>query len=153
MPTRIIRKMNRNQQKIDSGWKVLDHTADIMIEVRGPSLEELFLNAADAMTTVLVPCADVTEEMELEIALEADAAEELLVSWLREILYHIQTRGLVWVRGQIDDLSNTALKGKLYFGGIRPECEPEFEIKAVTYHGLSIQKQYGIYSTQVVFDI
>jgi SHS2 domain-containing protein len=153
LPTLIFRKMSKNQQKIDSGWKLLDHTADIMIEVRGLSLKELFLNAAEAMTTVLVPCADVLGQTELDVALEADAAEELLVSWLREILFHVQTRGLILVRAEMDDLSDTALKAKLHFGASPPECEPEFEIKAVTYHGLSIQEQDGIYSARIVFDI
>ena len=145
--------MNKNQQKTDSGWRLLDHTADIMIEVRGSSLEDLFLNAAEAMTTVLVPCANVAGQTELDVALEADAAEELLVGWLREILFHVQTRGLILVRAEMDDLSDTALKAKLHFGTSGPECEPEFEIKAVTYHGLSIHEQDGIYSARIVFDI
>ena len=145
--------MNKNQQKTNTSWKLLDHTADIMIEVWGSSLEDLFLNAAEAMTTVLVPCADVPRERELDVVLEADAAEELLVSWLREILFHVQTRGLILVRAEMDDLSDTALKAKLHFGTSGPECEPEFEIKAVTYHGLSIQEQDGIYSARIVFDI
>ncbi len=145
--------MKSNPQKIDSGWRLLDHTADIMIEVWGASLEAVFLTAAEAMTAVLLSCTDVPAETELDVALEADTVEELLVNWLREILFHSQARNLILVQARIDDLSRTVLKAKLYFGVGGPGCEPEFEIKGVTYHSLSIQEHEGAYSARIVFDI
>lgn len=145
--------MKGNRQKNDGGWRQLDHTADIMIEAWGASLEAVFLNAAEAVTAVMHPCTEVLVEKELDLALEADTVEELLVSWLREILFHSQTRSLILVKAQIDDLSETILKAKLHFGAIDLACEPEFEIKGVTYHGLTIQEHDGTYSARVVFDI
>jgi SHS2 domain-containing protein len=145
--------MKSNRQKIDGGWRLLDHTADIMIEVWGASLEAVFLTAAEAVTAMLLPCTDVPAQTEFEVALEADTVEELLVNWLREILFHSQTRNLILVQARIEDLSKTVLKAKLYFGVSRTACEPEFEIKGVTYHGLSIQEHDGTYSARIVFDI
>jgi SHS2 domain-containing protein len=153
LQTSLTQKMNRNRQKIDGGWRLLDHTADIMIEVWGASLESVFLNSAEAMTAVLVPCTDLPTETEFEVALEADTLEELLVNWLREILFHSQVRNLILVQARIEDLSRIVLRAKLYFGAVRPDCEPEFEIKGVTYHGLSIQQHDETYSARIVFDI
>ncbi len=76
-----------------------------------------------------------------------------MVDWLREILFYNQARGWILVRPAIEELSDTALKGRLFFG-IRPdEKQPDMEIKAVTYHGLSVEKDDRGYCAKILFDI
>ncbi len=145
--------MTKETTKIDAGWTLLDHTADIRMEVHGSSVRELFLNAAQGFTNLLATEKRGVPDTELELSLEADNLEELLVDWLRELLFYHETRGFILVSADIEELSDTTLRAKLSGRTRSPEEEPEIEIKAVTYHGLSIQKNDTGYAVTIVFDI
>ena len=145
--------MTKESTKIDAGWTLLDHTADIRMAVHGSSVGELFLNAAQGLTSLLARESQGLPDTDLEFRLEADNIEELLVDWLRELLFHHETRGFILVSADIKELSETTLRAKLAGRTRGPEEEPEIEIKAVTYHRLSIQKNDTGYAVTIVFDI
>jgi SHS2 domain-containing protein len=141
------------KKKSDPGWKLLDHTADIRMEIRGCTLEELFLNAAAGLVSLLAPDADAKTDIELDVVLDSDNAENLLVDWLREILFYHETRDFIPVKTQVIELSYKGMKAKLV-GGVKVSGEePVAEIKGVTYHGLSITKNAEGYAARIVFDI
>ena len=123
------------------------------MQVQGSSLEELFLNAARGFTNLLAPESVGLPDIDLELRLKADSTEELLVDWLRELLYRHETRGFILVSAEIEEVSDTSLRAKLSGRTLGPEEEPEVEIKAVTYHQLSIQKNDTGYAVTIVFDI
>jgi protein archease len=141
------------KKKSDPGWELLDHTADIRMEVRGKTLEELFLNAAEGLVSLLAPNAEAATDTELDVVLDSDDAENLLVDWLREILFYSETRDFVPVQTEVMELSNRIMKARL-IGGVKLSGEePVAEIKGVTYHGLSITKTGRGYTARIVFDI
>ena len=145
--------MTKEPTKIDVGWTLLDHTADIRMAVHGSSVGELFLNAARGFTSLLTRESRGLPDTDLEFRLEADNIEELLVDWLRELLFHHETRGFILVSADIEELSDTTLRAKLAGRTRGPEEEPEIEIKAVTYHRLSVHKNDTGYDVTIVFDI
>ena len=146
-------KTEKKHLKSDKGWRLLEHTADIRLEVHGATLEDLFINAALGFTDLILPDTKLTSQTEVEIRLEADSAEELLIDWLRELLFLNQTRKLAMIDAQMITFSETNLEAKVSFGINPPDAEPSFEIKGVTYHGLSIVKNSEGYSAKIVFDI
>ena len=146
-------KTDKKPLKSDKGWRLLEHTADIRLEVHGATLEDLFINAARGFTDLILPDSEVTSQTESEISLEADSAEELLVDWLRELLFLHQTRKLVMIDAQMITFSETNLEARVSFGIDPPDFEPSLEIKGVTYHGLSIVETGEGYSAKIVFDI
>ncbi len=147
------RIMEKKHLKPDKRWKLLEHTADIRLEVYGATVEDLFVNAALGFTDIILPEAELSSQTEIEIKLEADSAEELLVNWLRELLFLNQTRKLIVTYAQMVVFTETNLFAKVSFAINSAEVAPSFEIKAVTYHGLSIvEESYG-YSARIVFDI
>ncbi len=121
--------------------------------VYGATLKELFLNAARGFTSLLVPETQGHPQTELELSLQADDTEELLVDWLRELLFYHQTRGFILISADIEELSDTSLTAKLAGRTRGRDEEPEIEIKGVTYHALSIEKNDAGYSVTIVFDI
>jgi len=141
------------KKKSDPGWELLDHTADIRMEVRGKTLVELFLNAADGLISLLAPDAEASTDTELDVVLDSDDAENLLVDWLREILFYNETRDFVPVQTEIVELSDKVVKARLVGGAKLSGEEPVAEIKGVTYHGLSITKTGRGYTARIVFDI
>ena len=140
--------------KGDSGWTFLDHTADIRMEVRGTTMEELFTNAAHGLTSLLAPETLPTPDREVHVELEGVDYNDLLVDWLREILFYYDAEGFVLSEARVDALSQSALQGRLLGTTLSSEeLSGEMEIKAVTYHGLAITRHETGFSAQVVLDI
>jgi SHS2 domain-containing protein len=137
----------------DSGWTLLDHTADIRLEVRGRTMAELFENAALGLVDILFSAAAISPKTEAAISLQEDTSEELLVSWLREILFQYQTAGLVLASAEILEASERKLTAKVLYGVPPEDCQPEVEIKGITYHGLTVQAHDWGHSARIIFDI
>uniref|UniRef100_A0A7C4ASG3 Archease n=1 Tax=Desulfomonile tiedjei TaxID=2358 RepID=A0A7C4ASG3_9BACT len=134
-------------------WRVIDHTADLRIEARGESLPELFLNCAQALTVLLVGRVKVAPTESRELTLSAPSIEDLLVEWLRELLFDHQVHGRVFVNAEVLDLSDTLLKARAAFGKVPEGHSMQCEIKAVTYHGLKIVRRGDAYVVRIIFDI
>jgi SHS2 domain-containing protein len=139
----------RNERR----WRLIDHTADMRVEVCGSDLQELFANAAAALTELLGTGSEIRIEKEMDVTLESPGLEELMVDWLREILYYNQVSGWILAQISLEQLSHTTLKARLSFGVRRDEEPPDTEIKAVTYHGISVEKTDLGYCSRILFDI
>lgn len=132
----------------------MDHVADIRMEVHGKSMEELFAAAALGLTDLLTAESADPPDTVMDLTLEADDHEQLLVDWLREVLFQNQVRGFVLIRADITRLSDSRLAATLKGRSTRPEDPaPELEVKGITYHGLSIRQDRAGYSARIIFDI
>ena len=68
-------------------YRVFDHTADLGVEVYGETVKELFVNAAFAVFDMLTDLDRVRAIEERNITVEGEGWEDLLVNYLREVLY------------------------------------------------------------------
>lgn len=136
-------------------YEVIDHTADIGLRVEGESLEELFINAADAMFDVMVASKpNLVSSINVPIDVEAAKTDELFVKWLQELLYEFDARHLVLSHFYIDKILETKVSGGakgMKFDKLRHEVKRQ--IKAVTYHKLSVEKKGDVWQATVIFDI
>jgi SHS2 domain-containing protein len=151
-------------------YKILDHTADIGIEVWGKTKKELFGDAVEAMFDLMIdkepdgkrflPAVNlkVTRKMaaleEKVVNIKGADTEDLLVNFLREALYLFN--GKRWFVKKCKLLELTArhvvaqLQGESYNS---QKHQLEKEIKAVTYHGLSVKKTAQGWKAKVIFDV
>lgn len=125
------------------------HTADRALRIRGGSWPELFANAAAGMTSLMVPTAP-QPTLRREIVLEALDLESLLVAWLSEIAFLAETEALVFSCFEFRRLTRERLDAVAHGG--RAE-RIDRHVKAVTFHGLSIEPEAGGWATTVVFDV
>lgn len=136
-------------------YEVIDHTADIGIRVTGENLEELFIRAAEGLTDVMVASKpNLIPSIGVSFDLKADSREDLLIKWLQEILYIFDTRHLVLTHFFIDSLTETTLQGGakgLKYDRLRHELK--CQLKAITYHKLSLTKEADGWHAQVIFDV
>lgn len=102
---------------------------------------------------MLAPDSDVTADSRIDVRLDASTTEELLVNWLREILFHNQTRGFVTLDVEITELTGTRLAARLVGGVPMSGLAAQLEIKGVTYHGLVVEKTDEGYLARIVLDI
>ena len=135
-------------------YEQLEHTAEAGIIAHGASLAEAFENAAEGMYALMLDLDGVAEREERAIELADESSEALLVDWLLELLFLTETQGLVFRRFQIDTLTDTSLRARVWgepFDAERHRSN-NVAVKAVTQHLLEIAREDG-YRVQVLFDI
>ncbi|MEO0080637.1 MAG: archease, partial [candidate division WOR-3 bacterium] len=129
-------------------------TADLLLEIFGRDLKELFANAAFALFDCMLEQMPSDEDRQETVALAAADLEELFLDWLRELLFLFATQGLVTVRVDFSELEPTRLRATLYGTDYRPERHGlKLEIKTPTYHQFEIGTFAGGYRAVVLFDV
>lgn len=136
-------------------FEVLDHTADIGLVAWGRSLEELFANAALGMFSLIGALEKVGEGFEASVSVEGSDYEDLLVTWLNELLYLFEAEEVLLARFEILELGQYYLKGKVYGEPIDATKHEIFRVvKACTYHEVKVEEvEPGLFRAQVYFDI
>ena len=132
-------------------FEEIEHTADKALLIFGSSLQELLINAARGMTSLMMPdVSKVSTEVEKFIDLETIDAESLLVEWLSELAFWAETEMLVFTQFDIQKLTDTHLQASIHGGKV---SKLEKHIKAVTYHNLKILKTSQGLEATIVFDV
>ncbi|NIS80017.1 MAG: archease [Anaerolineales bacterium] len=134
----------------ESTFEEIEHTADWALRVRGKTAPALFRNAAFGMLQLIQAKPESTRSKKRNIELEAFDNESLLVTWLEELLFHIETRNVTFLNIHIEHLDETHLSAVLEE---TPLVDLKKEIKAVTYHNLEIISTEEGLETTVVFDV
>ena len=135
-------------------YRLISHTADLGIEVRGKDLADLFIQAAWSFFDLMVDARRIEAKEERIITVEAPDQEALLVAWLGELLYIFETGHLVLGRFQVQSLTPQALKASAWGEGYDPKKHLfKLGIKAVTFHQLRIWEERGGWRARVIFDL
>jgi SHS2 domain-containing protein len=135
-------------------YEIIDHTADIGLKAYGRNLGELFKNSALGMFEIIADLKDVKPETPLTIELGAVTREELLVNWLRELLYQYNTQEILFKNFEIEKITDNRISAKAWGQAFnRQKHNLKMEIKAVTYYELKIEKEKEGWMSQVIFDV
>ena len=135
-------------------YQVTDHTADLGITVQAGSLESLFKEAARAVSELIVGKRVFRSAEEIRISVSGKDWPDLMVNWLREVLYLWNGKNLV--PGPVDILRIEQFTIEAMVSVDSTPCNPHdvlTEIKAVTYHGISVEKQASDWQARILFDI
>jgi SHS2 domain-containing protein len=138
-------------------FKFIEHTADIAVDVRGDSLEELFTASAEAFSNSIADPFQAIDPKTHKLTLTSDSTEELLVDFLNELNYLTEVKKLIYfeaVRVAISAKDNIfELSVDIKLNRIESDTELKNEIKAITYHQMKIEFKDNWYTTRIVFDI
>ena len=136
-------------------YEPFEHTSEAGIIARGATLAEAFANAAEGMYALMLDLDSVEEREVREVALEGESLEGLLIDWLLELVFITETQDLVFRRFEVEELSETGLRGRAWGERFDPERHRtnNVMVKAVTRHLLEIGQEDGGYRVQVLFDI
>lgn len=136
-------------------FQLLDHTGDLGLVVRGRTLPELFENAGKALFHVITDRRRVRGRLVHGFRLEASDLEGLLVTWMGELLFLFDARGILFRSFQVQAVGGNSMSaqawGEPYEDG---RHTIKTGVKAVTYHQVRISKvQEGLWRAVVVLDI
>jgi SHS2 domain-containing protein len=142
-----------------SNYKYFDHTADIGVEISGRTKKELFANAADMLFDVLIENsahkkAGKVQKQHKTMTISGADTQDLLINFLRELLFLFNGERYVVKRCEIMECSNKKIKARLT--GERYNNNQHLiitEIKAVTYSGLTVKKIKSNWMARVIFDV
>jgi SHS2 domain-containing protein len=139
---------------MDSGFSILEHPADMGLEVWGPDLPEVFRQAALGLTSIIVEPASVGDRERRSVSITGSDIENLLVRWLSEILYIYDGEGFLVKDIEIRTLSDSTLTAVLN-GEWMDTGKHHFrvDVKAVTYHQLKIARTKDVWTARVFLDI
>jgi len=148
-------------------YEILDISGDVGLRAFGKSIEELFINSAIGMYSLITDLNLIEEKKTVEIAVESSSLESLFVSWLNELIFHFDAYGFIGREIEINEFTPTltlpprgggmsggVLKATISGEDFNPEKhESKLLIKAATYHKLRIEKIADTWEAEVVFDI
>jgi SHS2 domain-containing protein len=132
-------------------YRLLEHTADAMVEVHGKTLGELFANAAYAMFDQMTDVKKIEPKGEVKVVLKADTQERLLVDFLQELLYVNDVEDLVFSEFSVQTDGNrleATIRGEKFD---EKRHTKRSVVKGVTYHKLDIDLKKG--TLTVLFDV
>ena len=136
---------------MEPGYRELPHTADLALEAWGPSLGELFVQAARGMFSLAVALeAQPAVTAERTISLSAPDAEALLVDWLNELLSLADEQGEAYLGFDVEIPAPGELRAR---ARATADYAPRIAVKAATFHNLAIAHDERGYRTVVVFDV
>lgn len=137
-------------------YRFLHHTADAKFQAFGLTLEEAFLNAALATCSLMWDWKKVERKVEYPFRTEGRDLEQLLVNFLEEILYLLDTQTFLLASAEeirIDKRNDRFVLDARFVGDTYSTKYKIFgDVKAITYNEMSILKN-DHFTIQVVVDV
>ncbi|MDD5447643.1 MAG: archease [Actinomycetota bacterium] len=149
--------------------RVIDHTADVGIEVEAESLEELFEGTAYGMFSLMLdPSCQVGHTVKRDISIDAEDPEELMFEWLNELIYLFDAEEFLLSSCEVKRIEGIKeARGSPSFQGdtlkLAASVEGErydprkhtigIELKAATYHQLRLERRGAFWYSRIIFDV
>jgi len=140
------------------GFDHLEHTADVLIEARGPSLSEAFEMAALATYEVMTDTSRVEPRVRVDVEVEGIDLPNLLYRWIEELIIHTDSRRLVFSKFKVKEIEIGQDYARLKAEAWGEEFNAEKHVsrtvvKAMTYAQMSLKEESGCWTLRFVVDI
>lgn len=137
-------------------YNFFDHTADVMFEAYGKTLNELFENAALATQETQVDLKDVKGKIKRKINLKNNSIEMLLFDFLQELIYLKDKDKLLFSKFKINVKKNKKYILTATAHGEELDMrkhELKVDVKAVTLHQFYVKKLKDKWKARIILDI
>lgn len=131
-----------------------DHPSDAILRIRAQTLPALFSAAARATFGLMTDVRRVVAAVERRVVCEAASREELLATWLNELIGLAGAERAFFCEFEITQLTDTRLEAVVRGEPVDATRHALFkEVKAATYHRLSITKRADVWEATVLLDL
>lgn len=135
-------------------YQLLDHTADLRVRIVGGSMAVLFENAGLALADLICDPQTIAPVETLCIDVTGDDPPDLMVNYLRELLYLWSGEERLIKSVEVIDIDPAAVSAMVTVERYAPSRHAILnEIKAVTYHQIVVEPTGNGWQATVVFDI
>ena len=131
-------------------YEEVEHTADWALRVTGPDLASLLRNAALGMLQLAGAEPAEGPQSERTVTMNSHDRESLLVDWLEDLLFALETREVTARQLEIKITGPSQLNARIIEV---PVLKLSKHIKAVTYNELHIEEIPQGLTATIVFDV
>ncbi len=135
-------------------YETFEHTADLGLRVRAPDADTLFVDAARGLFSMIVANLESTRVTEaVHFELTAVGLDLLLFDWLNELLFAYESRRMLFSRFEVR-IADNRLSAVAHGEPVDASRHAlEHEVKAITYHGLKVERVGEGWLAEVIVDI
>jgi SHS2 domain-containing protein len=136
-------------------YRLTKHQSELAVRVIGESQADLFANSALALFDVMVADMDKIESKErLPLEVEGADRDDLMINWVRELLYLYQSSGYLIKEFVIREVKDTVVKADVAGEKIDPDRhEIKQEIAAVAFHKSRMEKTGNQWTAHLIFEL
>ncbi|MBW2646871.1 MAG: archease [Deltaproteobacteria bacterium] len=136
-----------------TSYRFIDHTADLGIVVRGEDPKSLFKNTALALFDIIADSKAPGPQEKKILNITGDDWADLMVNWLREVLYLWNGEEYLVKDATVIELSEKSLRAEVALEAYQPQIHTvKTEVKAVTYHQAYVGPANGEWEARIIFD-
>ena len=133
-------------------------TSDVTFEARAGTLVDLFREAADATTNVMVESLDsIRPSATHALVADAESLDLLLARFLDELIFAKDAHGRLLRATHVEvEKTERGFRVDASFAGEEIDAERHrlaSDVKAVTLHGLAVTKDGGLWHARVTLDV
>jgi len=131
-------------------------TADVAIESRGDTLEELFTASATATFEVMADTGGIHPKIRKTLHLENPEIDGLLFDWLAEIIYLKDSASMLFGKYNLKITKNTnyQLDAEMLGEEInQSKHDLRCDVKAITFHLFEVYEKDGKWISRFILDI
>jgi SHS2 domain-containing protein len=130
------------------------HTADVGFEVEATTLPALFERAALGLAATIADLDGVAARERRTVAVRADDRTALLHDFLHAILLLAQVDGFLISAVEVQEADETAVRAVVLGEPLDPGRHRQHgEVKAVTWHGLAVERTGAGWRARVLLDV
>lgn len=135
-------------------YRITKHQNELAVRISGNSQADLFANSAFALFDVMTDPTTVETKERIPLEIEGTDRDDLMVNWMRELLYLYQGSGYLLKEFRISQVKDTVVKAEVSGEKIDPDRhEIKQEIAAVAFHKSRMEKTGNQWIAQIIFEI
>ena len=134
--------------------RIIARQSELVMRVVGTSQINLFVNAAFALFDVITDTEKIDTQERLQLEVEGSDRDDLLLNWLRELLYLYQGSAFLLKEFNVQEMKDTSVKAQVSGEKLDPDRhEIKQEIAAVAYDQSHMQKTGDQWIAQVILEV
>ena len=138
----------------EKNYRIIARQSELAVRVVGTSQTNLFVNAAFALFDVITDTGSIEAKERMQLEVEGSDRDDLLVNWLRELLYLYQGSAYLLKEFTVQEIRDTLVKAEVGGEKLDPDRhEIKQEIAAVAYDQSHMQKTGDQWIAQVILEV
>ena len=135
------------------GFREIDHSGDVGLEVWGNTLPALLKHATRGLCA-LMTFSTVEAVCERRIEVQAQSREDLLVDWLSAVILASAMHGELYANADVVVSEDVVASAVIFGEPLDPARHAlRFDVEAATYHELLMEENADGYRARIIFDL
>jgi SHS2 domain-containing protein len=137
----------------DRSYHISKHASDLTLRVVGKTQPDLLVNSGIALFDLMSDLDKVEARERLPLEVEGIDQDDLIVNWMRELLYLFQVSGYLLKEFQIQEIKDNHVRAEVCGEKFNPDAhEIRQELLSVLYEQCRMEKTGSQWTARVTFE-